>query len=185
MTTEKRDKILQTALQLFVEHGFRGTSTSDIAKQAEVATGTLFHHFKTKEKLIGELYLGAKIELAEFLEAQIPAKGLKAKFKALWFTFIDWAVEHEDQYRFFKHCDATPYISESLRKEAEANFAFFTELFEEVAKKNKKNHSVALLIEIYAGIISGFINYLMKNPELRSDLDLWNKGFELSWKAIN
>ena len=55
MSTDKRDKILQAALELFAEQGFRGTSTAQIAKHAGVATGTLFHHFESKEALYLEL----------------------------------------------------------------------------------------------------------------------------------
>ena len=49
---EKKQSILDASLKLFVENGFHGTSTAEIAKTAEVATGTLFHYFKTKEELI-------------------------------------------------------------------------------------------------------------------------------------
>jgi AcrR family transcriptional regulator len=184
MTTEKRDKILETALRLFVEHGFSGTSTSDIAKQAEVATGTLFHHFKTKEVLISELYLGAKTELADYLEGELPQKGLQAKFRALWFAFIDWAITHENQYRFFRHCEATPYISDSLRKEGEARIAFITELFSEAAERNKEDLSAYMLMDIFAGMVNGFINHLMKNPAAHKDQVLWEKAFGIFWKAI-
>ncbi|MBW2185312.1 MAG: helix-turn-helix transcriptional regulator, partial [Deltaproteobacteria bacterium] len=44
MKIEKRKQILGSALELFAEQGFRGTSTAEIAKHAGVATGTLFHH---------------------------------------------------------------------------------------------------------------------------------------------
>ena len=55
---EKEQKILDTSLKLFVERGFHGTSTAEIAKTAGVATGTLFHYFKTKEELIdSSIYL--------------------------------------------------------------------------------------------------------------------------------
>jgi AcrR family transcriptional regulator len=49
---EKKQQIMNAALKLFVENGFHGTSTAEIAKTAGVATGTLFHHFKTKQELI-------------------------------------------------------------------------------------------------------------------------------------
>ncbi len=57
---EKKQSILDASLRLFVENGFHGTSTAEIAKTAGVATGTLFHYFKTKEELINSLYLHAK-----------------------------------------------------------------------------------------------------------------------------
>ena len=57
---EKKQTILDASLKFFVENGFHGTSTAEIAKTAGVATGTLFHYFKTKEELINRLYLHTK-----------------------------------------------------------------------------------------------------------------------------
>jgi AcrR family transcriptional regulator len=57
---EKELQILNASLNLFVERGFHGTSTAEIAKSAGVATGTLFHYFKSKEELINRLYLYSK-----------------------------------------------------------------------------------------------------------------------------
>lgn len=53
----KREDIIKTAMRLFTEEGFHATPTSKIAKEANVATGTLFHHFKNKEALINALYI--------------------------------------------------------------------------------------------------------------------------------
>jgi len=49
---DKKQLILGTALKLFVEAGFHGTATSKIAAEANVANGTLFNYFRTKEELI-------------------------------------------------------------------------------------------------------------------------------------
>ena len=57
---EKKQCILDASLKLFVDNGFHGTSTSEIAKTAGVATGTLFHYFKTKKELINSLYFHTK-----------------------------------------------------------------------------------------------------------------------------
>jgi AcrR family transcriptional regulator len=50
--TEKQIKILNTALELFAEEGFHGTSTNKIAKAAGVSEGLIFRHFKNKEGLL-------------------------------------------------------------------------------------------------------------------------------------
>ena len=49
---DKPEKILSTALKLFVAYGFHGTPTSKIASEAGVSNGTLFHYFKTKDELV-------------------------------------------------------------------------------------------------------------------------------------
>lgn len=54
-----RNAILTTATKLFLEHGFEGTSTRDIAKQIGITQPALYHHFSDKE----ELYLDVLTEL--------------------------------------------------------------------------------------------------------------------------
>lgn len=50
--TEKQKAILEAATELFADKGFAGTSTSEIAKKADVAEGTIFKHFKSKKGLL-------------------------------------------------------------------------------------------------------------------------------------
>jgi len=50
--TEKKEKILATALQLFAEEGYASTSTSKVAKVAGVSEGLIFRHFTNKEGLL-------------------------------------------------------------------------------------------------------------------------------------
>ena len=47
-----RNHILETALRLFARRGFDGTSTRQIAQEAGVAEGLIFHYFPTKEHLL-------------------------------------------------------------------------------------------------------------------------------------
>lgn len=48
--TPKQAKILQAAVEIFAEKGYAATSTSEIAKRAGVAEGTIFRHYKTKKR---------------------------------------------------------------------------------------------------------------------------------------
>ncbi|MUK89408.1 TetR family transcriptional regulator [Ornithinibacillus sp. L9] len=50
--TEKQKGILAAATELFAEKGYAATSTSEIAKKAGVAEGTIFRHYKTKKELL-------------------------------------------------------------------------------------------------------------------------------------
>ena len=51
----KKMKIIQAALDLFVERGYYGTNTSQISRRAGISEGLLFHYFPTKEILLEEL----------------------------------------------------------------------------------------------------------------------------------
>ena len=50
--TEKQEKILQSALELFAKEGYTATSTSKVAKHAGVSEGLIFRHFCNKEGLL-------------------------------------------------------------------------------------------------------------------------------------
>ncbi|MGM0804121.1 MAG: TetR/AcrR family transcriptional regulator [Bacillota bacterium] len=50
--SDKQRKILEAAIDTFSEKGYAASSTSEIAKKAGVAEGTIFRHFKTKKDLL-------------------------------------------------------------------------------------------------------------------------------------
>ncbi|SMC27162.1 transcriptional regulator, TetR family [Clostridium acidisoli DSM 12555] len=48
----KRDLILKAAIKIFAEKSYNGATTSEIAKEAGVAEGTVFRYFKTKKDIL-------------------------------------------------------------------------------------------------------------------------------------
>jgi TetR/AcrR family fatty acid metabolism transcriptional regulator len=50
--SQKQDRILQAAIDVFAEHGYFNARVSDIAKRAEVADGTIYLYFKSKEQIL-------------------------------------------------------------------------------------------------------------------------------------
>lgn len=50
--TDRQWKILEAAVKVFAAKGFDGSRTSEIAKEAEVAEGTIFRYYKTKKDLL-------------------------------------------------------------------------------------------------------------------------------------
>src|SRR5262245_20799759 len=53
--TATRKRILEAATKLFRTRGFEATTTRDVAVAAEIATGTLFNYFATKEAIVASL----------------------------------------------------------------------------------------------------------------------------------
>jgi AcrR family transcriptional regulator len=52
---DKREQIIDTAMQLFAERGFEGTSIRDIAEKATVNVAMVNYYFGTKEKLFEKI----------------------------------------------------------------------------------------------------------------------------------
>ena len=56
MTGDKRrEQILQTAVDLFSQRGFKGTTTKEIARAAGVSEAMVFRHFENKDALYGAI----------------------------------------------------------------------------------------------------------------------------------
>src|SRR6185436_9189387 len=52
---DKREHIVETALQLFAEKGFEGTSIRDIAEKTAINVAMVNYYFGTKEKLFEKI----------------------------------------------------------------------------------------------------------------------------------
>jgi AcrR family transcriptional regulator len=55
--TEKRRVILEAAVRVFARQGFHTSRVSDIADQAGVAYGLVYHYFPSKEAILDTLFL--------------------------------------------------------------------------------------------------------------------------------
>jgi AcrR family transcriptional regulator len=66
---EKRDMILDTALEVFATHGFHGSSISMIAKHAGIAKGLLYNYFESKEELLREIFMIGFNEIDRIFDA--------------------------------------------------------------------------------------------------------------------
>ncbi|MES1931310.1 TetR family transcriptional regulator [Salinisphaera shabanensis T35B1] len=80
ISAEKRDAILDAALECFLERGFAGTSLNRIAKAADVSTATLYRHFPSKDELFAQIierpFLDGSPESIETLPSGEPERVL-------------------------------------------------------------------------------------------------------------
>jgi TetR/AcrR family transcriptional regulator, fatty acid metabolism regulator protein len=53
---DKRRQILDAAVRVFAHQGFHSTRVSDIADEAGVAYGLVYHYFKSKDEVLNELF---------------------------------------------------------------------------------------------------------------------------------
>jgi len=55
VAVSRREELLQIAARLFAERGFRNTTVRDIADAAGILSGSLYHHFDSKESMVDEI----------------------------------------------------------------------------------------------------------------------------------
>jgi len=63
-----KDKIVNSATKLFAEQGYFCTSVNQIAKNAEVAVGTIYVYFDSKDEILIELFIDYFRKLMEEIE---------------------------------------------------------------------------------------------------------------------
>ncbi|MCU7961305.1 TetR/AcrR family transcriptional regulator [Shewanella oncorhynchi] len=185
--TDKRQAILDTALALFVSQGFHGTSTASIAKQAGVATGTLFHHFPSKEALMESLFLNIKQEFADALLLNTH-KGSDLKHNALqlWQSAIDWSLDNPVKQLFFQQYSMSPMIAAKVRDQAmNSILGFISELIKQGQMMGLIAHyPVELMLENCHGQYLAATRFFIDNPHLGTDRTYRDASFELFWKAM-
>ena len=74
-----REKILEAARIEFTEHGIKAAKIAVICRRADVANGTFYLHFRTKEEVWEELLRRAAGELAESLRISQTIKEMDAR----------------------------------------------------------------------------------------------------------
>ncbi len=54
---DRRRQILDAAIRVFARQGFNDCRVSDIAREAEVAYGLVYHYFDSKDQVLNELFV--------------------------------------------------------------------------------------------------------------------------------
>jgi AcrR family transcriptional regulator len=97
--TEKQEKILTSALELFAKEGYNGTSTSKVAAHAGVSEGLIFRHFKNKEGLLTAILKEGENKLNVLFEKIVIQSDPKEVIrKAIELPFI----VPESEYEFWR-----------------------------------------------------------------------------------
>ncbi len=55
-SSDKRRRILGAAIRVFAARGYEGSRVGDIAKEAGVAYGLVYHYFKNKEEILNDIF---------------------------------------------------------------------------------------------------------------------------------
>lgn len=73
MSCETKEQIIETALELFSQNGFLGTSMSDIASQLKITKGALYKHYESKQQILEQIIERmAKLDLERAKKYEMP-----------------------------------------------------------------------------------------------------------------
>jgi AcrR family transcriptional regulator len=146
----RRDELLELAATMFAERGLRATTVRDIADSAGILSGSLYHHFSSKEEMVDELLRGFLDWLFDRYQQIVatepnPLERLKGLFMASFEAIAD------------RHAQVVIYQDEAKRLTDQPRFAY-------VEERNKEQRKMWVDV-LNQGIEEGYLR-----PDIDVDL---------------
>lgn len=174
--TEKQEKIINAALTLFAEEGYKSTSTSKVAKKAGVSEGLIFRHFTNKEGLLESIIqMGeerAKLLFADVLMESNPKEVLRKYINIILKTSQNSEAMNFWKLQFKIKWELEIYGEHKLAALEQALIKAFTGLryIHPVEEAN-------LLLTMMDGVATRFI--LQKNFDLNGSINFLKNKYKL------
>src|SRR5664279_712860 len=89
---ERRAAIVQAAIKLFAERGFRGTTTRELAAAVGVSEPVLYEHFRTKRDLYAAIIDESSKGGAEILSALVARASVAADDRSFFLGLAELVV---------------------------------------------------------------------------------------------
>jgi AcrR family transcriptional regulator len=152
----RRGELLRIAAGLFAQKGFKNTTVRDIADASGILSGSLYHHFDSKESMVDEILKTFQEELFGQYDEILAAADLDplAKLERAVLVSFEAIDKHRDEVAIFQN---------------EAAYLLTFDRFAYLAERNRQSRQVWLTL-LQNGIDAGV---------LRDDLDL-----ELTYRFI-
>jgi AcrR family transcriptional regulator len=110
-TSEKKEAILLSTLELIGSNGFHGSPMSLIAKNAGVAAGTIYHYFPSKEELIFALYAHIKSGFQEIMfKNDDEGMTFKSRFFNLFVNLCLHYINNPNVLTFLEQYTSSPFL---------------------------------------------------------------------------
>jgi len=172
---EKRDirlnKIIEAAINEFIEKGYEAASMESIARRAALSKGGLYHHYKSKAEVLYAVnlkFLEPVTKMISGIEAEDSLdEGLSGFISDYLRYWNDHRVELMLYFRTMNESFGNKMIMDLYRESAAGMFDYLESVFfrgreiDLFKEHNARMHSVALI-----SCLDGFLGYLLIDPSL-------------------
>jgi TetR/AcrR family transcriptional repressor of multidrug resistance operon len=182
---DKKQRILLTMLELSAKNGLNATPISKVAKEANVAVGTIYHYYETKEDIVKELYTMIVQDLARMLVLnRDESKPFKEQYKQLWINFYNYFIANPSAF-YFMDIVAIPPIIDS--EEVDKNIVHYKGMKDFMLQGIKdgylKNVELKLLMQMAFGNLITISRIRLRQELIMDDKQI-EDAMEMSWDCI-
>jgi len=183
--SSKKEAIFDATLRLITERGFHDTPTALIAKEAGVASGTLYLYFASKEKLLNQLYLNVKQNLTAAVMAGYTAElTLQEGLELVWRNFLNHCLANPVAFAFIEQFENSPLLDQAtLAMGGEIFQPVYNLIAEAKARKVVKDIPTNLLTYLFFIPMAYFVKQHFKLQATPSQADITTL-FQGCWNAI-
>jgi len=179
--------LVDTTINMVYDHGIHGAATAKIAQRAHVATGTLFHHFKTKQLLIEAAHRHIFDDFIWHLLGffDYPEEKLRKQIKKATKASVDYWVRNPIYYSFMSQVMNSNYYNAELRKEEDLHLERqLGSAFKLAMKKGIfAKYSYPLLIRLFVRTVFQVAGLVIEAPK-DSRVRYRKQGLTFIWSAI-
>jgi AcrR family transcriptional regulator len=183
---KKVEVIYKATLLLVKEYGLSGITMNMIAKEAKLATGTVYVYFTNKEELIINLFnICANNYAQSYFINVAPEADFKKNFKKIWMNIANHNIRFFDQMIFLEQCFHSPFISDEIRGIAKEKFKPWYNFIERGKKEKLIKDLDTVWLLIY---VRGTIREMVKQSNYSSKKlspAIMEKMFGLCWGGIS
>ena len=183
----KEQLILDTALRLITRIGLSGLKMSDLAKEAGVATGTVYIYFDDKPALIQRLYTYLLRKSLSDLTLGIAATDpLRIKIRKITRNYLDDSVANPEYVAFFEQYFRSPYGQETDEVRSEEN-SIMQPIYALVVQGQRetiiKEANPDLLVTLVCGMLNELARQVYYTRQPISEIE-WETTFSVIWDGI-
>jgi TetR/AcrR family transcriptional regulator, repressor of fatR-cypB operon len=182
---DRRESILDAALACFVERGFYGTAIPQIAERANIAGGTIYHYFDSKEALVNALYRMWKGKISQRVFAAFPqTASTREQFRVIWHEMVAFALAYPTAFAFVElHNHASYLDGESLA--VDRNVKDFARMVIQRAQQDGivKPLDATTLMELVFGAFIGMMRAHWED-RIKLDDDVIRGAEQACWDAV-
>jgi len=182
---QKAKAIHTAAMKLVIETGFSGLKMADVAKEAGMATGTLYIYYGSKNQLINNIYLKTKREIVALLvDPSHRSETFYTTFRNMWFAYFAFCYQNPEKMLFVEQFLYSGYIEDSIYNKIEEMVSPLDQFLIEGQKNGLiKQIDVELLKAQMEGALHEIVKILMMKRKSLDKMQL-QKCFDMAWDSI-
>ena len=176
--------IFDATVNLTAKVGIAGLKMSLIAKEADIAAGTIYLYYKNKKELLNAVYSNLKSEGIFSVIGKIEHLPIQVQLYRLWEVAFEYHVAHNNKSIFIEQFELSPMISSENKTLEEDSISYLHSTLEEAKKrsivKSIDNH-------IIISLILGFMKHLAAQATkgiLDTSEDVKHLCYAMCWNAI-